>query len=247
MSNATVNLLEPGRWDHSFPWGNITNPGTGREVMLSADLVNRRSDGAVRLSCKKGSFHGWASGPGGQPAAMTAEWAAGALIAKEDARTWFGAYHFDISLPVFRGAWPALWLIDLHPAPPSGDGMGIPPETDILEHFRKDGFLSRFRTTHSFHTGPGYSSKNVISRNYTRLWPVDSNPMTLLFTWSPTGMAWTVNGRKVMTLGPETPGFPMKPMNLVINAGIGPDWKPNPERFDDFIIRQASYHPLQNP
>jgi beta-glucanase (GH16 family) len=120
--------------------------------------------------------------------------------------------------------------------------MGIPPEVDVFEHFRKDGFLTRFHITHSFHQGPTYENNTVVQQKYWRLWPLDLKYIEIEFVWKADGMTWTVNGKKTMQIPGNSPKFPTHPMNLIMNAGLGPDWNPKPEKFDDFIIREASYY-----
>ena len=174
----------------------------------------------------------------------TTQWSVGAIIAKDEHRTHFGTYQFVFRLPNFRGSWPAIWLIDLHPAPPKGDGMGMPPETDIFEHFRKDGFLTRFHIAHAFHQGPTYENNTTILKTYWKLLPMDVNDIELVFKWLPSGMTWIVNGKSIMTVSSNTPNYPTRPMNLLMNAGLGLDWKPNVGKFEDFVVKTGTYQPL---
>ena len=119
----------------------------------------------------------------------------------------------------------------------------MPPETDVFEHFRKDGFFTRFHLTHSFHEGPTYTNNTILSKTYWKLWPLDLNDIELVFTWLPSGMTWVVNGKNTMTVPSATPNYPLRPMNLIMGAGLGLDWKPNVGQFEDFVISRAEYYP----
>lgn len=238
-----MNLLEKKYWDYAYPWGTIISPDTDKEVCMTQNLVTYHPDGSVHFGCAKALFTGWKTAPDGKPVEAKTPWGVGAVIAKEIYRTHFGTYKFIFSLPDFRGSWPAIWLIDLHPEPPKGDGMGLPPEIDIFEQFRKDSFLTRFHITHTFHQGPTYTNNIINQKTYWKLWPLDLNKIEISFTWTNKEMVWVVNGKKIMTVPASTPKYPLKPMNLIINSGIGPDWTPKSGKFEDFILYEASYQP----
>lgn len=238
-----MNLLDKARWTHAFPWGTIINPDTANEICIGEKLATWMPDGTLHLGCAKGPANGWKTGKNSDIVNVRTDWSVGALISREECRTHYGTYSFRFRLPGFRGSWPAIWLIDLHPAPPKGDGMGMPPEIDILEHFRKDAFLSRFHSSHAFHQGPSYANNTVVSDTFWRLLPIDLKDIELVFTWMPTGMNWVINGRKILSVAPDTPNYPTRPMNLIINAGLGLDWKPRVEKFEDFVVYKAEFLP----
>ena len=73
--------------------------------------------------------------------------------------------------------------------------------------------------------------------------PLDLNDIELKFTWLPAGIVLTVNGKQTMTVPSDTPNYPTLPMNLIINAGLGLDWKPVAGNFNDFIVKKAEYDP----
>ncbi|MDP1623587.1 MAG: family 16 glycosylhydrolase [Bacteroidales bacterium] len=239
-----MNLLDKTRWDNFLPWGNIINPDTDKEIGMNDKLVTYHPDGSVHFGCLNANFNGWKRDKTWNVVNTSTQWSVGAIVSKEEYRTHFGTYHFKFRLPHFRGSWPAIWLIDLHPAPPKGDGMGMPPEIDVFEHFRKDGFLTRFHITHSYQDGPTYENNSVQSKIYWRFWPLDLMDIEMIFTWLPAGMTWTVNGRSVMTVSSDTPNYPVLPMNLIMNAGLGLEWKPKVGKFEDFVIYQATYDQL---
>jgi beta-glucanase (GH16 family) len=210
---------------------------------MNEKLVSDNPDGSVHFGCSNAACNGWKRDKDWNIVKTIAQWSVGAVVLKDQCRTHFGTYQFIFKTPNFRGSWPAIWLIDLHPAPPKGDGMGMPPEIDIFEHFRKDGFLTRFHITHSFHQGPTYANNTLMTKTYWKLWPLDLKEIELTFIWQPGEMKWIVNGKNVMTVPSGTPNYPTKPMNLLMNAGLGLDWKPNTGKFEDFIIYKATYQP----
>lgn len=239
-----MDLLDRQIWDFALPWGNIINPDTEREICIYENLVSRWPDGTFHFGCLKAPRQGWKRDKDWNIVYSMTQWSVGAVVAKEEYRTHFGTYRFVFRLPNFRGSWPAIWLIDLHPAPPKGDGMGMPPEIDIFEQFRKDGFLSRFHMEHAFQQGPTYQQNTVISATYWKFVPLDLSDIELIFTWTPGGISWKVNGKTLLTVPPGTPNYPLKPMNLLMNAGLEPNWRPDTGNFTDFIIRQATYTPM---
>jgi len=238
-----MNLLEQTRWNYLYPWGNVINADTDKEICINEKLVTFNPDGTVHFGCSHGTAYGWKTDENSNIIPVTTQWSVGAIIAKDECRTHFGTYSFRFRLPNFRGSWPAIWLIDTTPAPPKGDGMGIPPEIDILEHFRKDGFFSRFQMHHAFHHGPTYANNTISSKNHWKLRPLDVKDIDLTFTWTRAEMTWTVDGKKILTVAGNTLKYPTRPMNLIINAGLGLDWKPNVGKFEDFVVYEADYQP----
>ena len=81
----------------------------------------------------------------------------------------------------------------------------------------------------------------MVSKTYWKLLPLDVSDIDLVFTWLPSGMTWIVNGKVIFTVPSGTPNYPTRPMNLLMNAGLGLDWKPNVGKFDDFVIKKAEY------
>ncbi|MCX6266531.1 MAG: hypothetical protein NTW16_04135 [Bacteroidetes bacterium] len=214
-----INLLDKTHWNNSYPWGSIINPDTGKEICINDKLVTYHSDGSVHFACSNAWCPGWKMDKNWNIVNTSSQWSVGAIISKDEYRTHFGKYHFIFRLPNFRGAWPAIWFLDLHPTPPAGDGMGMPPEIDVFEQFRKDAFLTRFHISHTFHQGPTYLNNTSISKTYWKLTPLDLQNIDLVFTWFPT-------------------------VNLIMNAGLGLDWKPNVGKFEDFVVVKAEYQPL---
>ncbi|MFZ4523631.1 MAG: glycoside hydrolase family 16 protein [Bacteroidales bacterium] len=237
----SINLLDINRWDHALPWGNIINPDTKNEICINEKLVTYPSGGSMRFGCSNATCKGWKRDKNWNIVETTTQWSVGAVVAHDACRTHFGTYHFVFRLPDFRGSWPAIWLLDLHPKPPHGDGMGMPPEIDIFEQFRKDAISSRFHMEHTFHQGPTYQNNKLVSKTYWKLLPLDLSDIDLTFTWLPSGMTWIVNGKVILTVPSGTPNYPMRPMNLLMNAGLGLDWKPNVGKFEDLVVKKAEY------
>lgn len=237
-----VNLLDSTRYCHGMPWGNVINPGVvgnqiGMDGIVAWDLDS------VRMWVGNGNGIGIIKDKDWNDVRTTTVARVGCLVSKDSARTHYGAYEFEFMLPRFRGSWPAIWLVDL--VHESMGGMGIPPEIDIMEHFRKDCFLSRFGMTMSFHGGWSYKAGKSISRKWWRLMPVDRRRMSIVFYWGPDGMYWIVNGELFWTImRDEVENYPTNPMNLIMNAGVGLDWKPDWDKAEEFVIYNAHYYPL---
>lgn len=237
-----MNLLDSNKWTYDLPWGNIINPNTNKELTISSELVKFIKNWQVHFGVSNIPKVGWKRDENWNIIYSKPSWSVGSIIAKDEWRTHFGTYHFLIKLPNFRGSWPAIWLIDLHHE--SIGGMGIPPEIDIFEHFRKDSFLTRFGITSSFHEGPTYENNVVTSKKYWKFFPLDWSVIDIVFKWTPDEMIWIVNGKEIMKKDKRTFNFPLKPMNLIMGAGLGLDWNPKINKFEDFIIYTAEYKPL---
>lgn len=237
-----MNLLEQKHWDYELPWGNVINPFTTKEIVIVPELVKFQAD-AIRFSVANGNFKGYKRGRRWDKILTESQWGIGHIIAKPEARTHFGTYTFRFTLPNFRGSWPAIWLVDL--TPEAHGGMGLPPEIDIFEHFRKDSLLTRFHITHTFHSGPTYEADSIQQKVYRKWVPLDWKPIELVFTWHPTVMSWKVNGKVVMEIGSTIPNFPTKPMNLLIGAGVSLDWAPKNFEGREFWLHYATYLPLE--
>jgi beta-glucanase (GH16 family) len=178
------------------------------------------------------------------PKPVKTNWALGSIFAKEQYRTHYGIYRFTFTLPHFQGAWPAIWFVDFHNKPPKGDGMGMPPEIDVMEYFRKDGYNSRRHLTCTFHHGDTYEENIYKQATYQQLFPIDNGEINLYFVWTPKSMQWIVNNKLIMTVDSSTRNYPKLPMNLIINNGIGLDWKPVLDNPDQFTVIKAEYYPL---
>jgi len=235
-----MNLLDKNTMELFISLGSIINPDTDDEICMNEELVTFNADGTVHLGCSNALCSGWKMDKNGNIINITTQWSVAAMIAKEECRTQFGTFHFVFSLPNFRGSWPAIWLIDLHPAPQK-EMNGCPPEIDIFEHFRKDGFLSRFHITIAFTRGlPMRIIRSF--KTYWKLWPLDFNEIDLYlldFRWNDLDCQWKEDHDCLQRI----PKISNKPMNLIMNSGLGLDWKPKADKIEDFVVHKAEYQP----
>jgi beta-glucanase (GH16 family) len=238
-----MNLLNKDLWDYAFPWG--TSTGDLLVNMLS-DFVIWNSDGTVNFNVgykdplhtaysdlHDKSYKGWIRDENWNKIDWYTQYAAGQIISKE--KYGFGTYEMNFHLPNFRGSWPAWWMLDIDK---------LPPEIDIFEHFRKDGFLTRFHLTTTYHDGPNYESGDVSKAKYTII-PVDCNDIKLKMIWTSDKMEFYFNGCKYFTIErSEWPYFPITPMNVIVNSGLGTWFKngvPQPNKFEPFIVKSLIF------
>ena len=239
------NLLNPSLWQYSSPWGNVIEPNTHRQISVDPSLVIWGQED-VSFLVGRGPTQGWYMDKDWIRQETVSKYAIGCCYAKDEARTHFGTYKFRFKLPNFRGAWPAIWAIDFHDTPAKGgDGMGIPPEQDFFEHFRKDSILSAFHITMTYHDGPTYEDDKTLQSVYRSFLPIHWRPINLEYIWNPDYISWTVNGKKKIQVNRiDYPNFPLLPMNLIMGAGLGIDWRPKFQNAKPFIITKAEYYPF---
>jgi hypothetical protein len=71
---------------------------------------------------------------------------------------------------------------------------------------------------------------------------VDWKDVTLRFVWEPARIMVYIDDRNVLTvLKSEVKAFPIYPMSLQINSGVGP-WNVQDNKLKPFIIKEISYH-----
>ena len=239
-----INFLNEECWQYEMPWGSVINPDlVGKEIAITGKLVNFNKN-YLTFRTKKGNFQAYKRDKNWNVICGTYEWGVGSCIAKNEFRTHFGKYLFKFKLPNYRGSWPAIWLIDLHHE--TNGGMGMPPEIDIMEHFRKDSFLTRFHHTATYHGGFTYENDVEIVKKLRKcwgFWPVDLQEVEIEFLWNEKEMVWIVDGKEKLRIPNTVQKYPLKPMNLIIGTGIGLDWKPI-ESDEPFIVTKAEYYPL---
>lgn len=233
-----MNLLKPDLWQYGHPWGNC--PATG--LIAYNETLNKNvvwnDNGTVSLNITKEDTIGWyMKVPEWVKIELPCQYTGGRLISKEPMH--FGTYTFRFRLPNFRGSWVAIWLYEIFTGK-----MGIPPEIDLIEHFRKDGFLTRFHVTSTFHDKPtdpkNYSDQICKTRNYW--FPADWKDTEIRFVWEPDRIMNYIDGRNVLTvLKRDVKCFPMHPMSLQINSGVGP-WNIQDNKLSPFIIEEINYN-----
>lgn len=233
-----MNLLKPEYWKYYHPWGSC--PETGL-ISYNEELnhnVKWNDDGTVSLFITKEDTIGWyMKNPEWVKVELPCQYTGGRMISKELLH--FGTYKFKFRLPNFRGSWIAIWLYEIFTK-----FLGIPPEIDVIEHFRKDCFLTRFHVTSTFHDKPSnpndYSDEICRVRKY---WlPADWFDTEIVFVWEPSRIMNYIDGRNVLTvLKSQVKSFPIYPMSLQINSGVGP-WNIQDNKLNPFIIKEVNYN-----
>ncbi len=223
-----MNLLDKSLWTPYSECGN-----TAPEFLHTfVDGCVKWSD-TLELSVKHEPAMGWYMRvPGWFKVEELKPYQAGRVVSKN--QYLYGKFEFTCRLPSFRGAWPAIWLL----------GSTMPPEIDIMELFYKK-CIDRYKTTHTHHdlpTEPGKYSKIIKSRAYWQAFDVTARDMTFTLNWTEGKLEWLVNGDLVqVVIKPECKEFPSKPMNLIINSGVG-DWSIQNDKLTPFVIKSMSYH-----
>jgi beta-glucanase (GH16 family) len=233
-----MNLLKPEFWRYDHPWGSC--PATGliayNETLDKNIIWN--TDGSVSLLVTKENKTGWfMKTPEWVRVELPCQYTGGRIISKDP--LWYGTYTFKFRLPNYKGSWIAIWLYEIFTKQ-----MGVPPEVDLIEHFRKDGFLTRLHVTSTYHDKPSnptnYSDQTVKTRNYW--YPVDWCDTEIRYIWQPDRIMVYVDGKNVLTvLKSQVKSFPDFPMSLQLNSGVG-DWKIGTTR--PFIIKTIEYLPF---
>ena len=229
-----INLLDRSLFAEELPWG--ASP-TGRifnyqaeEVLWSASQVGF----GVSKKSNTARFRGEGSW---EWQYRQREYQAGLIVSKN--RYHFGTYECTCRLPDFRGSWPAFWLIDVVDV--ASGGQGIPPETDVFEHFRKDGFSTRFRVTSTFHFGSSYSGENKRVEARTACFPWDRTFHTFRLKWNKDLLLTSVDDKEILRIEND-PWIPRQPMNVLLSSGVG-DWGPDSVKFTPFVVTALKYIP----
>lgn len=210
-----INLINPDLWLYEAPCGNAFGQDATPAVM-KRDNVVWLSD-RVRFYVKNELCLGTTRDKDWNKLIVSAEYSIGHVLSKN--QYGFGTYTLKCRLPNFRGAWPAFWFIDwLHK---DKGGMGMPPEIDVFEHFRKDRFLTRFKLSCSYHDGPTYEDDHEIVANRWSWTPWDCKVVEFKLVWTATSLEYIVNGKTVLTVYRDSvQHFPHKPMNILFGTGV---------------------------
>lgn len=230
-----INLLDPSLYCYEFPWGNTVQDDF---AIFTEEMTEWRSDRVLFHAAAK-KVKGWKRDENWNKVETEAGYAFGTAVSK--VQYGFGTCHLRCFLPDFRGSWPAFWFIDLLDR--TQGGMGIPPEIDVFEQFRKDQFASRCRLTGTYHDGPDYETGKTFRETRVSLIPWDLYEIVVRFTRTPEKMTWNINGRDFMVIRKkEVYRYPDKGMNIVLGAGIG-KWNPQVNRFAPFAVTAFSFEP----
>lgn len=230
-----MNILNSSSCNFNLPWGN-----TGKDLVAASlkENVIWFNDGSIEFRNLKEVVPAWYMDSSWNKVETIRDYSFGMVVSKD--QFYYGDYRIVCQLPNFRGSWPALWFIDTTlPASQGGNGMGIPPEIDVFEHFRKKGFWNRFKTTHTYHDkpfSPDHYSK-MTCKAKKRLCPVDNRDISFRFLWTPNYMMWFVDAIHVMTIEPgNVARYPDQPMNIVLGGGFG-NWGIDDKRIAPFIVK----------
>lgn len=214
-----MNLLTQ-QWNYSLPWSNYQGISAAfeRNVLWFPNNVTFRN---VKEVCE-----GWRMDENWNRVTSLADYSCGMIVSKEQYH--FGVYTIKCQLPDFRGSFPAMWLFDCLP-----NGQKL--EVDIMEQFRKDAnCLSRNKITVTYHDDKTMTSKAIRGIG---------SEVTCQLIWLPEVLRWVVNGKQVMEVKrSDVTNFPDKPLNLIVNSGIG-DWGVQDDKLDSFLINKLTYEP----
>jgi len=226
-----MDLLNRELWQTFDQFGTL--PGNNLGVIEEDMTVF--SGRAVEFHVDKQPTMGWKWNAGWtEKIYQTREYKIGHVISCQQYH--YGTYKMIVRLPEFRGSWPAIWMIDISPK------MNIPPEIDIFEQFRKDGWLTRYKLACTYHDGPTYENNVTYSKNARSCCPLDQNIVLISFTWTPVAMRWFINKKPIMEIQSKAwINYPIHPMNIVMGAGVG-NWKPQDNKLGPFEVVQFSYY-----
>lgn len=230
-----MNLLTSSTCDYNFSWGN-----TGKDLVCASNPNNViwHQDGSITFLNKKETILAWYMDDNWNKVDVVRHYTIGTVVSKNP--FYYGTYKLVCQLPNFRGSWPAFWFLDTSlSVEQGGNGMGIPPEIDVFEHFRKKGFWNRFKTTHTYHDKPIEKGKysHMTCKAKRRLCPVDNRSIEFLFSWSAKEMVWFVDGKYIMTITPnDVSRYPDQPMNIILGSGIG-NWDIDDNKLAPFLVK----------
>lgn len=219
-----TNLIDSKLYNYAFPWGNWCN----RTAINLQQNVIFTPDGKINFLIKKEYTEGWIKDEttNWEVKPIYSDYSCGLIITKE--QFGFGTYHVKCQLPQFRGDWSApLWFYDIIP-PQDG---GIQCESDF-ERFVKNACLAKYHLTCTYHDGDRKDITGV-KRQWTPMKTAE-----LIYVWEPNFIQWWVNGKNVLEIyKSEVVQFPTKPMNIIINSGVG-NWNIQDNKLKPLIINE---------
>jgi beta-glucanase (GH16 family) len=152
------------------------------------------------------------------------------LVTKDRVAFSYGLVRTRIRLPRGRGLWPAFWMLgqDIN----SGNPWPGSGEIDIMEFLGHDQDTV-YGTIH----GPGYSGAGGIGMAYNGPNFADGFH-TFAVEWSPTGIAWSVDGNVYQRRTPADVGGNQwvfnKPFFIILNLAVGGEWPGYPDATTTF-------------
>lgn len=215
-----TNLINPELFDYAFPWGNYCN-----KTAINMEKNVHWFPNNIVFDTIREFQRGWTMDANWQRVEVTSNYTVGLIVSKQ--QYGFGTYHVKCQLPQFRGDWSApLWFYDIIP-PPSG----IQCEMDF-ERFVKDSCLSKYHLTCTYHDG---DRKDIMG---TKNQWVPMKTAELKFVWQPDLIQWWVNGKMTLEVRKsDVIQFPTKPMNIIVNSGIG-NWNIQDDKLEPLVITE---------
>jgi beta-glucanase (GH16 family) len=226
-----INLINSELWQlGDLPWGN--SPSSGTVVNYQPQCVGWFPDRLLFMVEKKDN-EGWFMDKDWNRQVRQRHYQAGWIISKE--RFHYGYYEMECKLPNFLNSFPAWWLIST---------KGAPPEFDIMEQFRKDKKDSRHKVSSTYHYGSNYTTDHYqVGGTVRKCLPLDRTAHIFRLLWLPDRMVTTMDGKEILRLE-DIYAMPKKPMNMIVNSGLG-DWNPTTDsEFKPFIVTKLTFEPL---
>ncbi|XVS62622.1 ricin-type beta-trefoil lectin domain protein [Actinosynnema sp. CA-299493] len=144
--------------------------------------------------------------------------------------TTHGKVEARMKMPRGKGIWPAFWMLgqDIN----SGNPWPNSGEIDIMEFLGHD-LDTVYGTIH----GPGYSGAGGIGAPFNGPNFADGFH-TFAIEWSPTGIAWSVDGNVYQRRTPADVGGNQwvfnKPFFIILNLAVGGEWPGYPDASTTF-------------
>ncbi|MCC8251342.1 glycoside hydrolase family 16 protein [Saccharothrix luteola] len=144
--------------------------------------------------------------------------------------TTYGKVEARMKMPRGKGIWPAFWMLgqDIN----SGNPWPGSGEIDIMEFLGHD-LDTVYGTIH----GPGYSGAGGIGMAHNGPNFADGFH-TFAIEWSPTGIAWSVDGNVYQRRTPADVGGNQwvfnKPFFIILNLAVGGEWPGYPDATTTF-------------
>lgn len=144
--------------------------------------------------------------------------------------TTYGKVEARMKMPRGKGIWPAFWMLgqDIN----SGNPWPNSGEIDIMEFLGHD-LDTVYGTIH----GPGYSGAGGIGMPFNGPNFADGFH-TFAIEWTPTGIAWSVDGNVYQRRTPADLGGRQwvfnKPFFIILNLAVGGEWPGYPDASTTF-------------
>jgi beta-glucanase (GH16 family) len=226
-----INLIDNQLWEDAMPHGN--SPSSGTVVNYQPSCVGWFRDRLLFMVEKKYNV-GWYKDEQWVDQPRIRAYQAGWIVSKY--KYGMGTYEMEGRLPNFLNSFPAWWLYDI----------GNPEvfEFDMMEQFRKDSKDSRYHLSTTYHWGSNYTTDHhQIQGTIRKCLPLDRTAHLFRLVWNEQGMTTFMDGKKILSIT-DLSILPTKPMNMIVNSGLG-DWNPTTDStFEPFIVTKLTFDPL---